>query len=86
MHNASMATLTLKSVPEELVAQLKRAASANRRSLNQEAIARLERSPGAAPRDVATQLALLEAAQKRFAHVAPLDREFVDAAKRRGRG
>lgn len=36
-----MATLTLKNVPEELIARLKREAAANRRSMNQEAIAQL---------------------------------------------
>ncbi len=37
-----MATLTLKNVPEELYAELKRRAVANRRSLNQETIVSLE--------------------------------------------
>ena len=39
-----MATLTLKNVPEELVEQLKEEAKQNRRSLNQEALSRLEGS------------------------------------------
>jgi plasmid stability protein len=40
--NGAMATLNLKNVPDELVSRLKREAARNRRSLNQEAIARLE--------------------------------------------
>ena len=39
-----MATLTLKKVPEELVERLKEEARRNRRSLNQETLARLEGS------------------------------------------
>ena len=39
-----MANLTLKGVPEELVAQLKREAAAHRRSLNGEVVHRLEQS------------------------------------------
>ena len=44
MQNGSMATITLKNVPEDLVAYLKAEAAKSRRSLNQEAIARLEAS------------------------------------------
>lgn len=43
-----MANLTLKGVPEPLVAQLKQRAAAHRRSLNGEIIFRLEQS---LPRD-----------------------------------
>lgn len=39
-----MANLTVKGVPEPLVAELKRQAEANRRSLNGEVLYRLERS------------------------------------------
>lgn len=80
-----MAVLTLKSVPEELIEGLKAQAAANRRSLNQEAITRLERSLTAAPRDVATKLALLKAAQARLAHLPPLTDEFLELAKNDGR-
>jgi len=44
-----MTTLTLKSIPEELHALLKESAEKNRRSLNSEILARLEREL-AAPR------------------------------------
>lgn len=85
MHNEPMATLTLKSVPEELIARLKAEAKQSRRSLNQEALHRLERSLAAAPQDVAAKLALLEAAQARVAHLPPVDDEFLDFAKNHGR-
>lgn len=39
-----MATITLKDIPEELHAQLKQEAAANLRSLNQEALWRLQHS------------------------------------------
>ena len=39
-----MLALTLKNVPEALLEALRHAATANRRSLNQEVIVRLERS------------------------------------------
>ncbi len=37
-----MATLTIKNLPDELYARLKASAAANRRSINQEAIFRIE--------------------------------------------
>ena len=39
-----MASITLKDIPEDLHAQLKQVASANFRSVDQEALARLQRS------------------------------------------
>jgi plasmid stability protein len=39
-----MADLTLKGIPEDLRAQLRREAAANFRSLSQEALARIQRS------------------------------------------
>lgn len=39
-----MATITLKDIPDDLHAQLKAEAEANLRSLNQEAIIRIQRS------------------------------------------
>jgi plasmid stability protein len=44
-----MATVTLKNVPEDLVRMLKEEAKENRRSLNQEALARLESSLAGLP-------------------------------------
>lgn len=80
-----MTTLTLKGVPEELIARLKAQARQSRRSLNQEALHRLERSLTAVPVDVATKLALIEAARARFAHLPTVDDEFLELAKNRGR-
>jgi antitoxin FitA len=45
-----MATLTLKNVPDDLYRRLKESAARNRRSLNQEAIARLALGNHARPR------------------------------------
>jgi Arc-like DNA binding domain len=39
-----MATVTIKGIPEDLHGQLKREAEANFRSLNQEVLARIERT------------------------------------------
>jgi plasmid stability protein len=39
-----MASITIKNIPKELHAQLKREAEANFRSLNQEVLARVERT------------------------------------------
>ena len=39
-----MASITIKGIPKELHAQLKREAEANFRSLNQEVLARIERT------------------------------------------
>jgi plasmid stability protein len=81
-----MATLTLKNVPEELVERLKLEAKQNRRSLNQETLARLERSLGRrAPEEVDATIAALEQLHRRMAHLPPLDDERIDRAKRSGR-
>lgn len=47
-----MANLTLKGVPEPLVAELKKQAAAHRRSLNGEVLYRLERSVADGGEDV----------------------------------
>ncbi len=77
---AAMATLTLKNVPEELVEQLKEEAKQNRRSLNQEAIFRLEVSlrlrHGPARRG---------GPEVRLGGMKPLSGSFISRAKRQGR-
>lgn len=80
-----MATLTLKNVPEELVARLKEEAKQSRRSLNQEALVRLEESLALRRQTSAEKIAIMRAAQARFAHLPPLTDEFLDFAKRDGR-
>lgn len=51
-----MATLTIKNIPNEIYDKLKRRAKANRRSLNQEAIAVIEQALQTPPIDVGTTL------------------------------
>jgi hypothetical protein len=80
-----MATLTLKNVPAELVARLKREAKENRRSLNQETLARLERSLASRPRDVEQTIASLRKLHRKMAHLPPLDDRFLERAKAEGR-
>ncbi len=75
-----MSNLTLKGVPERLHEQLRRAADANRRSLNSEVIHRLESSFGLAPLDPAELLARARAVRER----APLP-YLTDAALREAR-
>ena len=80
-----MATLTLKNVPEELVLRLKEEAKQSRRSLNQEALLRLEQSLALRRQTSEQKIAIMRAAQVRFAHLPPLTDEFLDFAKRDGR-
>jgi len=80
-----MATLTLKNVPEELVRRLKDEARRNRRSLNQETLARLEGSLGRRPRDVERTLESLRRLHASMADLPPVDDDFIDRAKAEGR-
>lgn len=80
-----MATVTLKSVPAELVRMLKSVAKQNRRSLNQEALARLESSLTAPPRRSGAQTVnSLRRVQKRLAGMPKLTDAFLNRAKARG--
>jgi hypothetical protein len=80
-----MATMTLKNVPEELVERLKSEALQNRRSLNQEALARLEASLGGARRSGGEAVEALRRVHGRLAGVAPLTDAFLRRAKGGGR-
>lgn len=80
-----MATVTLKSVPEELVRKLKEEAKHNRRSLNQEALARLESSLAAPRRGGGETVKALRRLHKRLAGLAPLTDAFLNRAKNEGR-
>ena len=51
-----MATLTIKNIPMEVYERLKRRAKANRRSINQEVIAVIERALETPPIDVESTL------------------------------
>jgi hypothetical protein len=80
-----MATLTLKNVPEALVGQLKEEAKQNRRSLNQEAIFRLERSLDIRMRTAEKTVAAVRRLHRQLAGVQPVSAAFVARAKRQGR-
>ncbi len=80
-----MATLTLKNVPAELVRRLKAEAKQNRRSLNQETLARLEGSLAHRHRDVEETIASLQRLHRTMADLPPVDDDFIDRAKRERR-
>jgi antitoxin FitA-like protein len=81
-----MATVTLKNVPSELVRMLKDVAKQNRRSLNQEALARLESSLTAPPRRSGAQTVNgLRRLHKRLEGMPPLTDSFLNRAKAQGR-
>jgi hypothetical protein len=80
-----MATVTLKNVPEELVRVLKDEAKQNRRSLNQEALARLESSLAAPRRSGGEAVKALRRFHKRLAGLPPLTDAFLNRAKNEGR-
>jgi len=80
-----MATVTLKNVPLELVTQLKNEARRNRRSLNQEALARLEGSLAAPRRSGPDTVKALRRLHRRMAVLAPLTDAFLERAKNEGR-
>jgi hypothetical protein len=80
-----MATVTLKNVPKELLAALKEQAAQNRRSLNQEALLRLESSLGAPRPSGADKVKVMRRIQRRLAGVKPLTDAFLDRAKGEGR-
>lgn len=80
-----MATVTLKNVPEQLVRALKGQAKQNRRSLNQEALARLESSLGTPRRSGGETVKALRRLHKRLAGLPPLTDAYLNRAKTEGR-
>jgi antitoxin FitA len=80
-----MATVTLKNVPEDLVRMLKQEAKQNRRSLNQEALARLEASLAAPRRSGGATVKALRRLHKRLAGLPPVTDAFLNRAKKEGR-
>lgn len=80
-----MATRTLRNVPDELIEALERAARESGRSLDQEALARLE--GGLATRGPTAQekVRQIHRARERFGDLAPLGEAFFARAKHRGR-
>lgn len=79
-----MATLTLKSIPDELYGQLKARAAKNRRSLNSEILVCLERAVSAESADPQKALAVADALRERL-RVPPLTDSRLRAAKSHGR-
>ena len=81
-----MATLTLKNVPDEMYAALTKVAKRNRRSINGEAIVRLERSLENADLEVQVTLERIrENREKMRKKGVWLTDEFLSHAKNEGR-
>jgi plasmid stability protein len=80
-----MATMTLKNVPAALVARLKEEAAQNRRSLNREALARLELSLAVRWPSPEEKVERIRRLQARFADLEPMTEEFLERAKTEGR-
>jgi len=79
-----MPTITLKNIPGELYLNLKQSTVANHRSLNREAIARLEHSLDIRERDPEAILARVRRLRKKF-HGPPITDAELTKAKREGR-
>ncbi|MGA3171340.1 MAG: plasmid stability protein [Chthoniobacteraceae bacterium] len=77
-------TITLKNVPAELHAALKRRARLHKRSLNQEAILCLDSALGRGPRDPDTMLAGIRTLRSRVP-LQPVDLAWIGNARRQGR-
>lgn len=76
-----MPTLTLKNIPEDLHGRLKQSAESNRRSLNSEILARLERDIAVPKPDRAKLGRELRAFTDRLPYV---DHRIGDRYKRKG--
>jgi plasmid stability protein len=79
---ALVSNLTLKNIPQDLHAMLKESAARNRRSLNSEILARLERDIAAPKVDRARLARGLKAFTDKL---PPVDHRLVDKFKRQGR-
>lgn len=81
-----MATLTLKNVPDEVYTALTKVAKRNRRSINGEAIVRLERSLENAEPDMQATLERIRKNREEMRKKGVwLTDEFLDYAKNEGR-
>lgn len=74
-----------KKRPPELFERLKAEAKESRRSLNQEALARLERSLAVRQRSGEETVAALRRLHRKFTRLAPLTERFLARAKNQGR-
>jgi plasmid stability protein len=81
---ATMATLTIKNIPDVLHQRLKERAKQHRRSINSEVIVCLEQVLGSAPIDRTALLASIRAHRKSIPEAFVTD-EYLRAAKNEGR-
>ncbi len=79
-----MPSLTLRSIPEDLLEQLRESAAEHRRSLNSEVLVRLERSVGGGRPDPDAVLARIEALPRR-AELPLLTDAILEKASAEGR-
>lgn len=79
-----MHTITLKSVPDDLYARLKASAIKNKRSLNKEALDKIEQSLSQERRDPEEILRKVREMQERL-NLPKVTDKFISAAKREGR-
>lgn len=79
-----MATLTLRNIPDPIYAKLKAYAERNRRSLNSEAVQRLEESVTALRPDVAAYIERVKQLRKQYKGPT-LTADDIDAAINSGR-
>ena len=80
----TMASITLKNIPDTLFDRLKASAELHRRSLNSEVLFNLERALGATPSDVTERLARARRLREKTASYRISDKE-ITGAKRSGR-
>lgn len=80
-----MAILTLKNVPDNLVARLETEARENRRSLDQETVHRLELSLDGRSRGPDSVIASLRRLHRTMADLPPINDDFLERAKADGR-
>jgi hypothetical protein len=80
-----MATMTLKNVPVDLLARLKEEARQNHRTLNQEALARLETSVRSAGRSGSEVVKALRRLHRRMEGMPPLTDAFLIGVQRHRR-
>lgn len=74
-----MATITVKNIPDELYAQLKKVAKANQRSINSEVIYAIRRAVVMGPRDVESILEGARQTRELTANYVISDKEIEQA-------
>ena len=79
-----MAELTIDDIPDDLLDHLRRSAKANRRSLNDEVLFRLERSVGMRPFDREEFLSRVRSRSERL-QLPPLTDEILEQGRAEGR-